>query len=618
MLAPKDRILLLESLRPPTGYRLDTAVSTTFTLNLMALLVAPLAFTFFDWEQDGGEPTRDPNALLEAIRRHADRIHVFCQAGHIAVPNANRMLFTYLETSVHEVRAAREGGIFHPKVWLVRYVAVGEPNKYRMLCASRNLTFDRSWDTVLVLDGVAGTKATRKNEGLTRFISALPEMTVQTLPDETKSKLDDLASELDHVDFELPNHIENIEFWPLGLTDGKDIWPFPKQADRGLVIAPFVTENTLKRLDIASEQTLVSRSEEMDPLNPGSMEGYDIFTLSEGADLAQEEGVEADEAAGLNTELSGLHAKLFAYDVAGVGHVWTGSANATGSAFSLNVEFLVEMRGKSKHMGVEAILAPPQQGVSVLQDLLEPYTPAAEAAADPIVRILEQALRQLRQFVVDLEFEVQAEQTDADLFDLKLIPTKSPQLPEAKFELQSWPLSLQQAVDAQFLSMDNDWKAAFASTSFESLTTFFAFEGRATVDGKSDTCRFMLNLQSRGFPQDRRQRLLRHLLKDRQQVMRYLFLLLGEEGSLSLSDFTELPRHSSGSSNANEGYHANLPMLEALVKALERNPEKLDHVDRLITELSSTEEGRALLPEEFDQIWQPIWQARKELAKNDR
>ena len=64
MLAPKDRTLLLEALRPPAGYRLDVAVCTTYSLDLMAMLVAPLAFTFFDWEDDDGEPTRDPNALL--------------------------------------------------------------------------------------------------------------------------------------------------------------------------------------------------------------------------------------------------------------------------------------------------------------------------------------------------------------------------------------------------------------------------------------------------------------------------------------------------------------------------------------------------------------------------
>ena len=271
----------------------------------MALLVVPLAFTFFDWEQEGGEPTRDPNALLEAIRRHADRIHVFCQAGHIAVPNANRMLFNYLETSVHEVRAVREGGIFHPKVWLVRYVADQGPKKYRMLCASRNLTFDRSWDTVLVLDGVAGNRATKKNKKLSRFINSLHEMTVHALSNETKGTLVDLAGELDRVEFELPNHIDEIEFWPLGLSGKQDSWPFPKRADRGLVISPFVTEKTLKLLNIASEQTLVSRSEELDPLNPGSMEGYEIFTLSEGADLEQEQGAIPDEGVGVSTELSG-------------------------------------------------------------------------------------------------------------------------------------------------------------------------------------------------------------------------------------------------------------------------------------------------------------------------
>ncbi len=77
-----------------------------------------------------------------------------------------------------------------------------------------------------------------------------------------------------------------------------------------------------------------------------------------------------------------------------------------------------------------------------------------------------------------------------------------------------------------------------------------------------------------------------------------------------------MSRHGNGA--ASEGYHAGLPMLEALVKALEHSPEKLDHVERLVSELSSTEEGQALLPQDFDQIWKPLWQARMELAKNGR
>ena len=614
MLAPKDRTLLLESLRPPQGFCLDAAVSTTYSLDLMALLVAPLAFTFFDWEGDDGEPTKDPNALLEAIRRHVDRIHVFCQAGQIAVPKAYRMLFGYLESSVHEVRAVRDGGVFHPKVWIVRYVADGEPAQYRLLCASRNMTFDRSWDTLLVLDGIVGKKAAKKNKPLSQFIRSLQEMVVQELPDNTKSTLVGLANEIAHVEFQLPDHIDDIDFWPLGLPGAQDVWPFPSRSDRGLVIAPFISERTLDQLNISSDQTLVSRIDSLATLDPGQMGGYEIFALSEGADFEQEESAEPDDVQDSGNQLSGLHAKLFAFDVAGVGHVWTGSANATNAAFHKNVEFLVEMRGQSKHMGVEAILCPQQKGISVLRDLLEPFSPDEEGGADSTQQALDQLLLHLRRFVVDLELEVCAEQSDEGLFNLRLSPTKKPNLSKAKFDLQCWPLSLRQEAGAQFLTIKNKLSSLFPSISFEGLTTFFAFEGKVSIDGRSGICRFVLNLPSKGFPNNRHQQLLRYMLKDQQQVMRYLFLLLGEEGALSLADITGSSRYGGGSVDG--GFHADIPMLEALVKALERSPEKLDQVARLVTELSSTEEGRALLPEEFDQIWLPLWKAREELAKN--
>ena len=476
MLAPKDRTLLLESLRPPPGFHLDAAVSTTYSLDLMALLVAPLAFTFFDWEGDDGQPTKDPNALLEALRRHVDRIHVFCQAGQIAVPKTYRLLFGYLESSVHEVRAVRDGGVFHPKVWIVRYVAEGEPAQYRLLCASRNLTFDRSWDTLLVLDGVVGKESTKKNEPLSRFIRSLQEMAVQELTDNTKNTLAELARELDTVEFQLPDHIENIEFWPIGLPGEQDVWPFPDSADRGLVIAPFVAEGTLSRLNISGEQTLVSRVDELEALDPDQIGDYEIFALSEGADIEQEEGAEPDDGSDTGSLLSGLHAKLFAFDDSGIGRVWTGSANATNAAFHQNVEFLVELQGQSKHMGVEAILCPQQKGISVLRDLLEPFSPGEEGGADSTQQVLENLLLRLRRFVVDLELVVHAEKSEEDLFGLRLSSTKVPDLPDAEFDLQCWPLTLRQEASAQRLISDGGWSSSFSSVSFEGLTTFFSFE----------------------------------------------------------------------------------------------------------------------------------------------
>ena len=69
MLRTRERSLLLDNLRPPPGYHLRRAIGTSFTLDLIALLTAPLAFTFFDAHDDDGAPVADPVALLEALAK---------------------------------------------------------------------------------------------------------------------------------------------------------------------------------------------------------------------------------------------------------------------------------------------------------------------------------------------------------------------------------------------------------------------------------------------------------------------------------------------------------------------------------------------------------------------
>ena len=54
-----------------------------------------------------------------------------------------------------------------------------------------------------------------------------------------------------------------------------------------------------------------------------------------------------------------------------------------------------------------------------------------------------------------------------------------------------------------------------------------------------------------------------------------------------------------------------LPLFESLLRALEREPAKLDHVAGLIEDLRKTPEGEALIPEGFTEIWDPIWAARE-------
>ncbi len=88
MLEPDRRLLLLDALRPPPGMSLEAAVGTTFSVDLEALLLAPIAFALFDARlAETGDPERtDPLAVMEAVRRHASRIDMFCQAGQIKMP----------------------------------------------------------------------------------------------------------------------------------------------------------------------------------------------------------------------------------------------------------------------------------------------------------------------------------------------------------------------------------------------------------------------------------------------------------------------------------------------------------------------------------------------------
>src|SRR5438552_18845640 len=133
MLEPQDRVLFRDMLRPPDGLELSWAIGTTFTLDLVAAMAAPMAFALFDWDE-GEQGLVAPIALLEALRRYSDRLTVFVQAGLIAVPKPQQYLLAYLEDSIVESLAPTKGGLFHPKIWLLRFEAKDHSVRYRFGC----------------------------------------------------------------------------------------------------------------------------------------------------------------------------------------------------------------------------------------------------------------------------------------------------------------------------------------------------------------------------------------------------------------------------------------------------------------------------------------------------
>ena len=615
MLKPDERAHLLELLRPPTDCELDCAVGTTFSLDLISALMLPLSFAFFDWEKLDGELVADPLALLEALRRYGDRFTVFCQSGQTRLPSNYLPLVTFLEPCIYDVEAPDTEGVFHPKVWALRFKADDGAIRYRLLCLSRNLTFDCCWDTVVSLDGVLAdrTNAIAANHPLGDFIAALPGLAVRTVAPKRRQAIAKMAEEIRRVRFTWPDGFDEARsgFWVSGL-DGRTAAPFGARRDKTLIISPFLTDSVVRELQESCAEThLVSRQEGLQELPQQTLKRCkSVFFLS-----PQEPDEAADtndgESPGKHEVLDGLHAKLFVIDRGWDSSVFTGSFNATMHAFEHNVEFMVELVGRRKDFGVDKFLQL-QKGETTFADLLQRYDVTAPSApVDPANRQLDDLLFAAKRCIVAARPRLTVTPAgETDLFDLRL---EFPRLlipPNPSVSIRGWPIT-QQSERAQAL----DGKpVSFLRLSYAGLTSLIAFSIAAQIGVKVGKSVFVLNLPLEGAPEDRQDRVVRSLIENRDQLLRYILFLLaaGDEGAASSSDLRRLLEgHTGAGTDVPQPY-----LLETMLRALHRSPAQLARVASLLDVLRKAPGSSELLSIEFQSVWEPIWEtAQQVMAK---
>ncbi|XXT25291.1 phospholipase D family protein [Sorangium sp. So ce429] len=633
MLQPGDRRVLLEALRPPDGYVVDRTLATTYSLDLVALLVAPLSFSLFDRIARRGDPAADDaeplgaTALLQAVRAHAEKLVVFCQAGCIARPAQYRQLLAYLEGSVVQVRARSEQGVFHPKVWVQRFTSADGPVRYRVLVNSRNLTFDRSWDTMLSLEGELKdrTNAIARNHPLGDFLAALPGLAVRPVSGRVAADTALLADEVRRVAFEEPEGFEDLKFWPLG-HDDKTRWPFDTRIDRMLVISPFVAAETLGRLTTTgSGHVLVSRTEELARVSPATFARFDeVHVLNEGAEGEREDGDAGEEgdvgeAITADTAARGLHAKLYIADAGRNAQVWTGSANATRAAFHENVELLVQLTGKKGNVGIDAALGD-GGGSAALRGLLVAFTPSGAALPeDPVDAALDRRLRALRLALGSAPWRAKVEREPAPDGDTERyrvhLRAEGARLdfgPGA--EVRCWPIALPPDHAMGLSPSSAGASATFSRCSFQALTSFFAFRVVVQEGARTEQIVFVVNVPLDGAPEQRHARILLAMLDDPAKVMRFLRMLLALDPVEGIEELLEAEGTAAGAASRWSGGGSGTPLLEALLRALDHEPERLHEFERAVRELGTTSEGAAVLPPDLGRIWEPIraaWEAQR-------
>lgn len=579
MLAPDSRVVLLDQLRPPVGYTLDAAVTTTFTLDLSAALIPPLAFAAY-----GMSSTPDPVAALEAVRSCADRMDVFAQAGELIVPTQPSDLMAFLEPMIHEVHVpGRRSRLFHPKIWLLRYRSPDDEPSYRLLCLTRNLTNDHSWDLALRLDGTDTGKREPANRPLVRLVRALPDLVATPLPPDRRNRVEQLAADVYRVQWELPMDAWDLRFHALGIRGVSPDVDFAGY--RHLVVSPFLTDGGLEIVAPGqSDLRVVSRPEELDRLAPDTAAALSSFVVSGVAGITDDA---APHGLGTGQILSGLHAKLYVAERARVSHVFLGSANATDAAFRGNVEFLVELIASQARMGVEAFVGQDAPFRAMLEDYKalggQPPDPEDEAKRE---------LAELLRSIAAVPYMVTASARAAAGYTLHVTreePLSVSYGYHLTLELLTRPGEAQNMSAAPL-------NARFGPLPLADVTPFLVARASAPGGLQGGT---VIRGELQNDPAGRLDEVLARQVNTPEKFLRFLVLLLGFGNPNLLSMLTA----GEGGSAAYVATGPGPGVFEMIVRALADHPNALRDLDSLVQRLRVTEDGRKVLPPGFDTLW---------------
>jgi hypothetical protein len=585
-----------------SSYELDFAVGTTYSLDLEAILVLPVAM-FYSRPLDCS-----PDALhfdvLDAITQSASKIRVYCQKGKIKVPKRYNRLMTYWEKGISQISMDSAFSSFHPKVWVVRFTKAGCAPFYRLLITSRNLTYAHDWDMAFASEGLVGTEANEKNQPLIQFLQYLTQKDGKPYPG---GFLEDLGK----VAFESPEGLRLMNFHPIGIrpSEGDDPLANPlgkKTWDDLLVVSPFVDTTTLGDLKkkVAGKMNLFSRKDELDKIDPDLLTGIGtdrVYQFSEF--ISKGEGQEGIcDGNPLEPMPQNLHAKLFIGSKNGYTHWFMGSANCTLPAFDArNVEFMVELKTDQSKLTPSRIaksLAESPKGEPLLFELYQGKGPEAGQGDASIEGKLRKVIFDLTTLVFVGEISLR-DAIEHELFDLVIqCDARALALPD-HFSVQVKPLPDATSLARDLLAGQINQIADFKGYNELQLSPYLeidvCYEGNAI---KSFVAEMTIDL-----PGTRMDRIFRSIIDDKEKFFKYLAFLLGgstPDPMLGDSQEPEAEEHDSG--KVPNSFAASL--YEEFLVAASRRPDRLRSAKRVIGRLKDEHTANSsILTEDFLKLW---------------
>lgn len=597
MLNPKENTIDYgESLVPPLGYELSFAVGTTYSLDLEALTILPVALFFSEnLDVKKGEHRFD---ILESITKASKKILVYCQQGKVAVPPKYNFLFSYWEKSVEYITMPTAFQSFHPKVWVMRYEAKGLPIKYKLLITSRNLTYARDWDVAYTSEGEVGVSQNVKSKSIAEFFHYLEIKSSRKLPE-------NFINDLEKVNFEFPFDFNFHNFLFTGISEDKKNG-ITKQWDELLIISPFVDKKTIDKFNELNngnkKLSICSRKSELDCLPVETFKNINAFQFSQFIEEAELDDNLSEEA-GEERLLQNLHAKIFIRQINNEIFWYLGSANATSAAFDRNIECMVGLKTTNWNLRPTAILKTllPDDKQSQKVALFERY----ELDNRPEVNNVNEHELALRELCYNLSilkvngFAINREETD--VYDLKIEFTLPSDL-NNQYSIKVKPLCAYDKQSVVVKSGESYSLEEFKDFTLIQLSPYIIWE--IWFDG---ICQkdFMVKMEIDLDDEKRLRKIFSAIINTQEKFLKYLnFLLTGDDNEVIDSD--AVPRSVKGKNSSNSKWSlSGVPVYEKLLLAAGRYPEKLRAVDELMTRLKNEdgESDNPIITSEFQLFW---------------
>lgn len=570
----------------------DEAIATTFSMDPALLLEAPVYLALMAAD---GQTDPDPLAVLEAIRRYANRITVYVQRGRIQVPQIAKPnpLFGFLEEMVVEV-VAPGGGVFHPKIWAIRFVSPDQSSwMYRLVVLTRNMTTDQSWDLSLQLEGTVVGRKIKSNKPLAHFFKTLPDLATRQAESGRVEQAHRFAEALHRVEWDLPDGFDELSFFLPGMK-GFD-WE-PPTANRMAVVSPFCSDEVLRTLarKTKTADALISRPESLSTLKPDTLALFShCLHLDEAAET--EGGEEGDVAE--QPLATGLHAKVYLFETryySDYTHVVMGSANATNAALraSKNIEILVELIGKKNKVGgIDELL-----GADGLGEYLVDFDTTKAAEVDELRQEAEGAVEKARSKLSEIALEIGCSPGSTEGLWALVLTGVIPPL-DGIVNASVWPITVTRDFAVNILNSNAEGGICIGEFSASSVTGLLAFELK--TNHPDVIARFVLNLPVTDIPADRNAAILQTVISNQDGFIRYLLLLLSDE-TASGSDAGIGSGWAKWLARLMDG--EDVPLLEELTRTYSRHPERLTDIAGLVRDLSQGGQ-KAIIPNDFLDLW---------------